>query len=237
MDEIGGDHDHGGAVIFRAYLRHHLHAPQFERGGIAHHELRGVGQFLGGFELGFGFDDACAFLAHGLGLHGHHALHVLGDFYVLHFQQFDVNAPWLGRLSNVLLQESIDLVALFQNFIEIMLADDVTQACQRDLLHRGTETLNGEYGFLRILDPKPEHCVHFHRYAIAGDGFLLLDRIGDDAQIDAGFVFDAVGDQPEQAGSTQADEAAEAEDDATLVLAGDANSRKDRDQKQYAEPE
>ena len=38
MDKVGGDHYHGGAIVFRAHLRHHLHAPQFKRGWISAEE-------------------------------------------------------------------------------------------------------------------------------------------------------------------------------------------------------
>ena len=84
--------------------------------------------FLRCLQFGFGFDDAGALLAHRLGLHRHHALHVLWNLHVLHFQQFDRHSPGARVLEHVLSQQCIDLISLLQDFVEIVLADHVAQA-------------------------------------------------------------------------------------------------------------
>ncbi|MGC1601017.1 MAG: hypothetical protein WA757_12240 [Candidatus Acidiferrales bacterium] len=121
-------------------------------------------------------------------------------------------------LKNVSLQEGIDLVSLFQNLVEIVLSDDIAQACQGHLLHSRAEVLDRENGFLGIVHPKPKNCVYLYRDAIPGDRFLLLNGVGDDAQIDTSLVFDPKWNQPEQSWSTQAVVATQPKYNRALVL-------------------
>lgn len=62
MNELGRDHDDGGAVVFCADFRNHLEPLQLQSRRVADHELCRFGELAGGFEFGFGFDDAGAAL-------------------------------------------------------------------------------------------------------------------------------------------------------------------------------
>ena len=95
-------------------------------------------------------------------LHGHHTLHVLRNLDILHFEQFDRNSPRAGILQDIPFQQRIDLVALFQHFVEIVLSNDVSQAGQRHLLHSGAEVLDGEDSLVGVGDPKPENRVYLN---------------------------------------------------------------------------
>jgi len=83
-----------------------------------------------------------------------------------------------------------------------VLPNHIAQTCQCNLLHGRAEVLDSENGLLGTVDAKPKHGVYFDRHAIPGDGLLLLNGVGDDAQIDTGFVFNPKWNQPEQSWST-----------------------------------
>lgn len=218
LDEFGGHHEDGGAVVFGADFGDHLHAAELEGGGVADHEVGGLGEFLGGFELSFGLDDAGALFADGFGFHGHDPLQVLGDLDILHFEQLDGDAPGRSGVIDGLAEELVDFVALFEDLVEVVLADDVAQGGERELLDGAAIVFDREDGFFGVFDAIPENGVDLYGDAVPGDGFLLLDGVGDDAEIDADLVFRAQGKKEEEPRSAQAGEAAEAEDDRALVL-------------------
>ena len=83
------------------------------------------------------------------------------------------------------LQQAVDLVALLQHLVQIVLADDVAQAGQRQLVHGRGRIGHRDDGFGRIDDPVPEHGIHLDGHAVARDGFLLLRRDGTRADVDA----------------------------------------------------
>ena len=106
-----------------------------------------------------------------------------------------------------------------------MLADHVAQTRQRHLLHGHAEVLDLQHGSFRIADAEPEHRVDLHRDAVARNGFLRLNRIGDRAQVDTRLVLDSQRDQPEEAGAALTVVAAKAEDNRRFIFAGDAEAR------------
>ncbi len=108
----------------------------------------------------------------------------MGDFDILHFDQLHLDAPVDGGFIHDLLQRLIDRIALLENLVEYMLADDVAQGRQGDLIDRLAEIFDGDDRLSRIDDLVPEHRVHLHRDAVPGDGFLLLDLGGDGADVD-----------------------------------------------------
>src|ERR1700733_118627 len=220
VHKIGGHHNHSGAVVFCAYLGDHLHTPQFQSGRVSHHQLSGVSKFLRCLQFSVRFDDSGSLFTHCFRFHRHYALHFLGDLNILHFEQFDSYAPGAGVLKHISLKQGIYLVALLEDLVEIVLSNHVTETRQCHLLHGRAEALNSENSFWGVTDSKPEHRVYLHGHAIASDGFLLLDGVGNDAQIDTSFVFDPQRNQPEQPWSAQAVVAAQPKYDGTLVLPG-----------------
>ena len=129
-----------------------------------------------------------------------------------------------------LLNMLIDLIARLQNFVQIMLADDVSQAGEGDLLDGNAKIFDIQNGLLRVADAIPEYRIHFYRDAIARDGFLLLDRSGNHAEVDAGFVFDSERNQPEQARTAQPGIAPQSKHDGALVFSRDAQTREQNQQ-------
>jgi hypothetical protein len=120
---------------------------------LDHH--RRVLQPLGGLELALGVDHLRAPLALGLGLPGHRALHALRDLDVLDLDDRDLDAPGRGLLVDDRLQDRVDLLALRQQLVELMLAEHRPQRRLRDLRRRDHEVLDlHDRGLLRIDDPE-----------------------------------------------------------------------------------
>lgn len=223
-DEIGRDHQHGRRAVLGADFRNHLHAAEFQRGGVVDHLRRRRGELGGGFELGFGLDDAGAFFADGLGLHRHHLLHGRGQLDVLHLEALDLEAPALRRVDHAVPQKPVDLVALLQHFVKVMLADDVAKAGERQLVDRRLRVDDGNDGLGGVADVIPQHGVDADRHAVARDGLLLLRGDGARADVDGERALDAERDDPVKPRAAQARVAPEPEDDAALVFLRDAKA-------------
>src|SRR4026207_2307266 len=72
-------------------------------------------------------------LALGLGLAGHRPLHAGRDLDVLHLDHAHLDAPGGGLLVDDLLQDLVDLVAVGQELVQRVLAEDAAQRRLRDL--------------------------------------------------------------------------------------------------------
>src|ERR1700733_1779835 len=57
VSKLSGNHNHRGAIVLGPDFRYHLHPAQFERGRIANHHLRRLGQFLRRLQFRFRLDD------------------------------------------------------------------------------------------------------------------------------------------------------------------------------------
>jgi hypothetical protein len=79
-----------------------------------------------------------------------------------------------------------------------------------------------------IDDAAPDHRVDLDGDVVPGDRLLLLDRVGRGAQVDPGLGLDE-GDEPEQARPGRAVETPEPENDAALVLLGDAQAGEEQE--------
>src|SRR5215472_13981672 len=222
--DIRRDHEHRGAVVLGTDLGDHLHAPQLHRHGIVDHLLGGLAQFPRRLELRFRLDDARAFLADRLRLHGHHLLHRLRQLDVLHLEALDFDAPAGAGFGDAIAQQAVDLVALLQYLIEVVLADDVAQAGERQLVNRGTGLAHRDHRLAGIDDAIPENRVEPHGDAVARDGLLPFGGYGARADVDRHRALDAERNDPVEARSAQPRIAAESEDDTTLILLCDPQS-------------
>ncbi len=106
-----------------------------------------------------------------------------------------------------------------------MLADDVAQRRQGELLYGAAKIFYRQHRLLRIVHFVPENRVYLNGNAVAGDRFLLLDGFSHDAEVDPEFVLDAQRNEPEKAGSPKVCEAAQPEDYGALVFPGYPQSR------------
>ena len=111
----------------------------------------------------------------------------------------------------------VQLVALRQHRVELVLAEHGTQRRLRELARglEGIGDLDDRLG--RIDDPEVDHRVHLDRYVVTRDHVLGRDVEHDHAQVDLDHLLDQR-DQDDQAGPLDAREAPEGEHHAALVL-------------------
>ena len=123
-------------------------------------------ELLRRLELAVGRDDLRPPLALGLGLARHRALHLLGQPDVADLDEVDLHAPRLGLLVERGLQLGVDAVALTEQLVELVAADDRTQRRLRDEL-RGVEPVldldaptrrDPSRGSTRPRRPPPSRC-------------------------------------------------------------------------------
>ncbi len=136
-----------------------------------------------------------------------------------------------GRGDNALAQQFVDLVAGLQHLVEIVLADDVAQRGQRELIRRGEYVGDVDDRLRRIDHFIPQRGVDPDRHAIAGDRFLRFDGNRLDANVDQGLRLNAERDQVIQTRPAHPDVAPQPKHDAALVLIRHAQTRNDDEAK------
>ncbi|MNS70839.1 hypothetical protein D3C72_1041890 [compost metagenome] len=127
----------------------------------------GVQQHLGRLFLAFGVDDLGAPFAFGLGLAGDDADHAFIQVDVLDFHVRHLDAPCVGLRIQDLLHVVVQLVALGQHFVQVVLAQDRAQGRLRQFTGGLPEVLYLDHGAFRIDDAKVDDGVHFDRYVVA----------------------------------------------------------------------
>src|SRR4029079_9492291 len=118
------------------------------------HHRRGLAELLRRLHLALGRDDLGPPFAFGLGLALYAALRLLVEPAVADLAQLDLHAPRLGLLVERDLQLLVDPVALAQELIELVAADDRTQRRLRDELRRIEPVLDLQDRRNGILDPE-----------------------------------------------------------------------------------
>ena len=122
------------------------------------------------------------------------------------------------------LDVAIELLALRQQLVELVLAKDCAQRRLRELAGRFVEVRHLDDRELRLHYPEIHDRVHLHRDVIAGDHVLRRHVEHPGSQIDAHHLLDRWHheDQPRP---LHAAEAAEEEDHPALVLAQNLDRR------------
>ena len=95
---------------------------------------RGFAELLRRLQLALGRDDLGSALALGLRLTGHRPLHLLGHLHVADLHAVHLDAPRLGLGIERDLQLAVDPVALGEQLVELVAADDGAQRRLRDEL-------------------------------------------------------------------------------------------------------
>ena len=175
-------------------------------------------------------DHLGAALALGLGLARDRANHRLVDVDVLDLDVRHLDAPRIGLLVEHFLDVAVQLLALGEEFVQLVLTEDRAQRGLRELAGRLIEVRHLDDGELRVDHPKINHGVHLHGHVVARDHVLRRHVEDARAQIHAHHLLDRRHDD-DQARPHHAVEAPEEEHHAALVLAQDLD-RRDRDHKQ-----
>ncbi len=216
-------------VLVAADFQQRLQVAQLQRGRVGADDVGRVGELLRRLELALGVDDLGPPLALGLGLAGDRPLHLFGDLDVLDLDRGHLHAPGLGRLVDDLLQLLVEPLALGEQLVELGLAEHRAQRRLGDLRGGEEEVFDLDDRLARVDDAEVGDRVDAGGDVVAGDHLLRRDVERDRPQVDLDHPVDER-DQQDQARALLGDQAAEAEDDAALVLAQDPHRGADRDQ-------
>ncbi|MNC40922.1 hypothetical protein D3C75_896640 [compost metagenome] len=142
-----------------------------------------------------------------------------------------LDAPGVGLRVEHLLDVGVEPLALGQHVVQLVLAEHRAQGGLRQLAGRRLVVLDLDDRLLRIEHPVVDHRVDLHRDVVTGDHVLGRHIQHDGAQIDAHHLLDA-GDEDDQSRSLDLPEAAELEHHPALVLAQDAEHRRQQTDQQ-----
>src|ERR1043165_3352635 len=115
-----------------------------------------------------------------------------------------------------------------------MLANDVAQTRQSQLVNRALSASNRDYRFRRINNFVPKHCIDFNCDTVSRNRFLLLSRNSPDSNVDDQAPFDAERHDPVKTGSANSGESTKAKNYTTFIFPRDSQTgyqkeRYDRD--------
>src|SRR5688572_25739524 len=181
-------------------------------------------------------NDFGAALALGLGLARDRAHHVLVQVDVLDLHVRDLDAPGVGLAVEHGLDIDVQLLALGEQRVELVLAEHRAQRGLRELARRLEEVRHLDDGVARVDDAEVHHRVHLHRDVVARDDVLRRHVEYHRAQVDAHELLDA-GNDEDQARTEHALEAAEEEHHRALVLAQDLDGQREQDDAEHDEAE
>ncbi len=192
-----------------------------------------VGEDLGGFEellrgllLAFGADHFRAPLALGLGLARDHPDHALVEVDVLDLDVRHLDSPRVGlRVENVL-DVVVELVALGEHLVEVVLAEHRAQGRLGEFARRLLEVLHLDHRLVGLHHPEINDRVDLHRDVVARNHVLRRNVEHQRALVHAHHLLH-VGQQQDQPRPLHAGEAPEREHDAAFVLAKDAHRRRE----------
>src|SRR5690606_3217299 len=177
-------------------------------------------QRLGRLLLAFGVDDLGAPLALGLGLAGNGAHHAFVQVDVLDLYVGNLDAPAIGLLVEYGLDVLIELLALGQHVVAVVLAQHGPQGGLRQLAGGVEIALDLDDGLVGRHHAEIDHRIHADGHVVARDDVLAWDVHGDHPQVDAHHLLQARYDD-DQARALDGGEATQCEDDAALVFAQD----------------
>ena len=235
-NQIHRQREHNGIALLAGDADERLHVTQLQRLRALRNQLRGLNELRRRLEFAIGVDDLGAPLALGLGLLRDRAHHRRVDVDVLDFDARDLDAPGVGGGIENLLDVDVELVALGQHLVELVLAEYRTQRRLRQLTGGVIEILDLDNGALRIDHTEIHHRVDLDRDVVTRDHVLRWHVHHHHAQVDLHHLLNA-GDQDNQARTLDLPEPAKLEHHAALVLAQDAkrgNDERDDDEKYEA---
>src|SRR5262245_16708493 len=226
---------HDGRALVAGDASQRLQVAQLHRLRLPRQHLRRLQQLLRGLQLAVGVDDLGAPRALGFGLLRNRAHHGGVDVHVLDLDGGHLDAPRVGLRIEDLLDIEVELVALGEQLVELVLAEHRAQGGLRELARRLEEIRYLDDRLLRIHHAEIDDRVHLHRHVVARDHILARNVQHHGAQVHAHHLLDA-GHDDDEARSLDPPEAAEQEHDAALVLAQDAQRREDEyaDENDYA---
>jgi len=188
--------------------------------GLGGHEGGGIDQLGGGVELAFCMDDLGAGLALGFGLLGHGSEHRLGHVDLFDLDGDDFYAEGCGVAVDDGLDALVEGFAMGEELVQIDLAKDGAEGGLGEL--GGLVDVIGDLddGLGGVDDAEGDDGVDLEGDVVAGDDVLRGDLHGFLTEGDADDLVEGPEDE-DDAGTFGGRDAAEAKDDAALVLLED----------------
>src|SRR5580693_7299693 len=233
-DQVGKldrEREHDSRAAFAGDVEQRAEIAQLHRLRHFGQGPRGLDQLLRRLLLALGIDDLGAALALGLGLTGDGADHALVEVDALELDIGDLDAPGFGLLVEHVLNAGIELVALGQHLVEIVLAQYPAQRGLGELTGRDEVIPDLDDGALGIDDAEVDDGRDLDRDVVTGNHILRRHFVNNHPKIDAHHLLDE-GYQEKKAGPLGSGIAAKRKDDAALVFAQDANGGPKKDQHQ-----
>src|SRR5512145_2572242 len=231
----GAQHVHrndDGIALVPGDHRQRLQVAQLHCLGLRGQRPRGLEQLLGGLQLTLSQDHLRAALALGFGLARHGAYHVLVEVDVLGLHHRHLDAPGVGLRVEHALDVEIELLALGQHLVHLVLAEHRAQGGLRQLAGGHQEVFHLDDRLGRVDHAEVHHRVHLHRHVVARDHILRWHVHGYRAQVHLDHLLYAR-DDDDPAGALHLPEAAELEHHAAFVLAQDADRVEQRGDDEY----
>src|SRR5499427_3022765 len=228
LHHLDGERKHDGRAALARDIEQSREITQLHRLRHRGEDLGGVEQLLCRLLLSLRVDDLGAAGAFGLGLAGDRPDHALVEIDALDLHGRHLDTPPLGLLVEHILDIGVELVALGQHLVEVVLAEDPAQRGLRKLAGCGEIIVDLNYRALGVDDAEIDHGVHFHRHVVARDHVLGRHLVDDHAEIDPHHLLHQRHEQ-EEPRSLGAGETPEREHDAAFIFAQDADRREQDD--------
>src|SRR5262245_55008954 len=150
LHQIGRNREHDGRGALTGDALQRREVAQLHRLRSGRENRPGLSEFLRSLELALGVDDLGAADALGLRLAGDRPHHGLVEVDLLKLDNRDLDPPGLGLLVEDAPDVGVELLALPQHLVEIMLAEHGAQRSLRQLAGRLPEMLDLDDRLLRI---------------------------------------------------------------------------------------
>src|SRR4030088_1226097 len=217
LDEIERQREDDDLGALVRDVREGLQGAQLQGARLARQGLRRFGQLRGRLALALGVDDLGTPGALGFGLLRHGGNHAFVEIDILDLDGRDLDAPGLGVLVEDALQVDVELVALREQVVHLVLAHHRAQRGLRDLAGGIEGVRHLDDGPAGIDDAEIDHRVHLDGHVVARDHILFGYVEYDDPQVHPARPLYA-GPDEYQAGALDVGEAPQGEHYDTLVF-------------------
>src|SRR5262245_6485800 len=226
--QVDRERKHDGRAAFAGDVEERREITQLHRLRHRRQDLRRLDQLLRRLLLALRIDDLGPAGAFGLGLPGDRPDHALVEIDAFDLDGGHLDAPCLGLLVEHVLDVGVELVALGQHLVEIVLAQNPAQRGLRQLASRSEIIENLNHRALGVDDAEIDDGVHLDRDVVARNHVLGWHLVDDDAKINPHHLLDQRNEK-EETRSLGARVASEREHDAALVFTQDPNRREQDD--------
>src|SRR6266478_3444503 len=228
LHHLDRERKHDGRAALTRDIEQGREITQLHRLRHRRQDLGGVEQLLRRLLLSLRIDDLGAADAFGLGLAGDRSDHALVEIDALDLHGRHLDTPPLGLLVEHVLDVGIELVALGQHLVEVVLAEHPAQRGLRELAGGGEIVVDLNHRAIGIDDAEIDHGIDFDRYVVARNYVLGRHLVDDHPEIDPHHLLHQRHEQ-EEPRSLGAGVTPEGEHDAALVFAQDPDRREQDD--------